>query len=429
MTDKQNRAKYHKIYCSPFNCLFNAKRLSEEELHDIIGEVSDMINEGKFSDMAFRKFIVENLVVGWEKIKDKLRDKYKDITLMELYCEFYESVITVYQIFEVESVVKAVNMHDFQQAFDEDSVAFLKEDKSGCHSLRDFENAEKKIKKAVIGQDEAVETSLQALKLIRANLEKTASLFFIGPTGVGKTELSKKIAEVAFGSKKKMLKINCGEYSAQHEYAKLLGSPPGYIGHETGSILGNAAEKSSEWVIVFDEIEKAHDKLYDVILNLLDEGEVTDSKGHILDFSRSLVIFTSNIGLRDHVGKKQVGFNSSETTYQEVEEQINDAYRNKFSPEFRNRIDYVVRFKQLGEREARKIARIHLGKLPVKVDAKLVNYVVREGFSAEYGARNLKRTIKSEIAPKIADSILSGDADKSFQAVFKDKNLVGLSAI
>ena len=126
------------------------------------------------------------------------------------------------------------------------------------------------------------------------------SLFFIGPTGVGKTEMARILADEYLGGQKKLLKINCGEYSNSHEYAKLIGSPPGYIGHNEKGILTERAEESNEWVILFDEIEKAHPKFYNLLLNLLDEGNVTDSRGTVLDFSKSIILFTSNVGIIDN---------------------------------------------------------------------------------------------------------------------------------
>jgi ATP-dependent Clp protease ATP-binding subunit ClpA len=430
MTDKPNKAKYHKLFLQSLDHLFYTHRLNEDQLREVIASVSFLVNSGKFTSSSYKKFIVKFLVVNWENNSKTLLTAHgrEGLSMADLISDLYEEIVKTYPVFEIDSIINAVNMHDFEESFKENPRHFLGISEA-CTSKKDFQDAEKKLKKVIIGQDEAIEKSLRFIKLIKANLEKNVSLFFIGPTGVGKTELSKQIAKVVYGSHNKILKINCGEYTQPHEYAKLLGSPPGYIGHDGGSILGRAADKSSEWVIVFDEIEKAHSKLHDVILNLLDEGEIMDSQGQMLDFTKSLIIFTSNVGMQDNIGKKQVGFLSNETTYEEVKERIDDAYKDKFSPEFRNRIDEVINFNQLTMEDARKIARIHLNKLPIKVTPKLVNHILQNGYSKEYGARNLKRAIRQSVGHEVADYILDGQKGISFEAIFNGKNFMGLSSL
>ena len=226
-----------------------------------------------------------------------------------------------------------------------------------------------------------------------------------------------------------MLKINCGEYSNSHEYAKLIGSPPGYIGHNEKGILSERAEKSNEWVIVFDEIEKAHDKLFDLLLNLMDEGTITDSHGTELDFTNSLLLFTSNIGLKEYVGKNSLGFGETQLTYENSKSAIEDAYKDKFSPEFRNRLDSVIYFNALNKDDAEKIVRLQLKALPIRVTKKLVNFVTENAFSEEYGARNIKRFIKNNISIKIADEILKGDKSVKYKAVFNKHEFIGVQAV
>jgi ATP-dependent Clp protease ATP-binding subunit ClpA len=180
---------------------------------------------------------------------------------------------------------------------------------------------------------------------------------------------------------------------------------------------------------VFDEIEKAHDKLFDLLLNLMDEGTITDSHGTDLDFSNSLLLFTSNIGLKEYVGQQSLGFGENTMTYDNSKSNIEKAYQDKFSPEFRNRLDSVIYFNALNKDDAEKIVRLQLKELPIRVTKKLVDFVTDNAFSEEYGARNIKRFIKNNISIKIADEILKGDDSKKYKALFKKHEFIGVQAI
>jgi len=330
----------------------------------------------------------------------------------------FDNVLDVYPCFSVDNAMRVLNISE------EDKGS----KKPTEYTLKEIEKLSRKLKRKLIGQDSAVDEVIKAVKLVNSGLEKSLSLFFIGPTGVGKTELARLLSTEYLGSKKKLLKINCGEYSGAHEYSKLIGSPPGYIGHNEKGILTEKAEESSEWVILFDEIEKAHPKFYDLLLNLLDEGSVTDSRGTVLDFSNSIILFTSNVGIHENVGKAQLGFGGATTEYNSVRTDIEKAYKDKFSPEFRNRLDGLVHFNQLTKEDAGKIAKIQLSKLPLYQSSKLTNYVITNSFSREYGARNIQRFIKNNISVKIADKILSGQRDVKFKALFNKNSFLDVSA-
>ena len=330
----------------------------------------------------------------------------------------FDNVLDVYPCFSVDNAMRVLNISE------EDKGS----KKPTEYTLKEIEKLSRKLKRKLIGQDSAVDEVIKAVKLVNSGLEKSLSLFFIGPTGVGKTELARLLSTEYLGSKKKLLKINCGEYSGAHEYSKLIGSPPGYIGHNEKGILTEKAEESSEWVILFDEIEKAHPKFYDLLLNLLDEGSVTDSRGTVLDFSNSIILFTSNVGIHENVGKAQLGFGGDTTEYNSVRTDIEKAYKDKFSPEFRNRLDGLVHFNQLTKEDAGKIAKIQLSKLPLYQSSKLTNYVITNSFSREYGARNIQRFIKNNISVKIADKILSGQRDVKFKALFNKNSFLDVSA-
>ena len=238
-----------------------------------------------------------------------------------------------------------------------------------------------------------------------SGLSKHSSFLFVGPTGVGKTQLAKLLGESFSGN---FFKVNCAEYASAHEYAKLIGSPPGYIGHSEKSLLSEKAEESNQWVFLFDEIEKAHHKLYDFLLSLLDDGTCTDNLGKTLDFSESIFIFTSNQGMKD-IKTNTVGFDRKEQSKKDPinKEVVTESIKRHFSPEFLNRIDDIVLFKSLTKTEVKQIAELQLEELPINITDSLLNFIVDNGYSMEYGARNIARFIKNNITIKIADAVLS----------------------
>jgi ATP-dependent Clp protease ATP-binding subunit ClpC len=246
---------------------------------------------------------------------------------------------------------------------------------------------------------------MRSLKLMASGLADHSSFLFVGPTGVGKTQIAKLLGEKFNGN---FYKVNCAEYAGGHEYAKLIGSPPGYVGHSEKSLLAEKAEQSNSWVFLFDEIEKAHHKLYDFLLSLLDDGTCTDNMGQVLDFTQSIFIFTSNQGVSE-IKREPVGFGERKKEVEESvsTETIRKSVKRHFSPEFLNRIDEVVVFKSLTKKDIREIAEIQLEDLPIKATKSLVDFVAENGYSQEYGARNIARFIKNNVSDKIADAILN----------------------
>jgi ATP-dependent Clp protease ATP-binding subunit ClpA len=291
------------------------------------------------------------------------------------------------------------------------------------YNMADLQRIRKNIEKDLIGQEEAVEKMFNMFKLVNSGFESYGSAFFIGPTGVGKTHIANLIAEHYMGSNKRILKINCSEYAGPHEYAKLIGSPPGYVGSNEPGILASKAEESSQWVILFDEIEKADSKLHNLLLGFLDDGYITDNKGNMLDFSNSLFLFTSNVGIHDNVGRKNVGFEGSITTYDDAKEPVMEAFKSEFSPEFINRIDEIIFFNQLTIQDAENITKLNLRNLPIKITKKLVSHIVDNAYSPEYGARNIKRYIKQHVTLKLADKILNGSKADKFKPKFQQGKL------
>ena len=405
------------VYSHTLDRFIPIKKLNEEDLDSLVVQMLDAITTPKYSITEYVKFILKNLVIGYDHVMKECTEDGAPEAL-------FECVTEIYQGFSLEMMNKTVN--SYIEAADSPEKKTKKRKKL---TFNDFSNIEEQIKKTIVGQDEPITEIMKQLRLMKSGLCDNSNLFFIGPTGVGKTELAKILADKVLGSRKKLLKVNCGEYSNSHEYAKLIGSPPGYIGHNEKGILSDRAEKSNEWVIVFDEIEKAHDKLFDLLLNLMDEGTITDSHGTELDFTNSLILFTSNIGLKEYVGKNSLGFEHTHKTYDNSKNLIEDAYKDKFSPEFRNRLDSVIYFNALNKSDAEKIVRLQLKALPIRVTKKLVDFVTNNAFSEEYGARNIKRFIKNNISIKIADEILKGDTSANYKALFTKHEFVGIQAI
>ena len=406
------------VYSHSLDRFIPIKKLQEEELNALCKQIIEEITTPKYSITEYVKFILRNLVIGYDHVMKECREDGAPEAL-------FECVTEIYQGFSLEMINKTVNSY-----IDASDSPKTRTKKRKALSFSDFSGIEAQIKKEIVGQDEPITEIMKQLRLMKSGLCDNSNLFFIGPTGVGKTELAKILAQKVLGSRKKLLKINCGEYSNSHEYAKLIGSPPGYIGHNEKGILSERAEKSNEWVIVFDEIEKGHSKLFDLLLNLMDEGTITDSHGTELDFTNSLILFTSNIGLKEYVGKTAVGFGDKKMTYENSRDDIKKVFKDKFSPEFRNRLDSVIYFNALNKDDAEKIVRLQLKELPIRVTKKLVDFVTDQAFSEEYGARNIKRFIKNNISIKIADELLKGDDSATkYKPLFKKNEFIGVQAI
>lgn len=267
-----------------------------------------------------------------------------------------------------------------------------------------FVTLKKFLTKKVIGQEEAINSILDTYKLHLTNITKHSSLFFIGRTGCGKTLLASLLGKRYSGN---FFKIDCGSLSDKHEKATLHGAPPGYIGSGEDSLLKELANKSNNWVILFDEIEKAHDKIYDYILSLLDTGTLMDSKGTILDFSKSIFIFSSNQGISDLKSDTGIGFDRKQVSFEKQKEEVKVSLEKHFKPEFLNRIDEVIYFNELTKDDLKKITKIELKLLPIQITDELLDYVVENGYSAVYGARSIKRFIKKRISSLVADALLN----------------------
>lgn len=284
---------------------------------------------------------------------------------------------------------------------------------------------EKELHKRVIGQDEAVKAVSQAVKRGRVGLKDPnrpiGSFLFLGPTGVGKTELSKALAETVFGSEQAMIRVDMSEYMEKHSVSKMIGSPPGYVGYEEGGQLSEKVRRNPYSVILFDEIEKAHPDVFNILLQVLDDGHITDAQGRKVDFKQTCIIMTSNAGAQSIVEPKRLGFSSGEDAkkdYEQMKSGVMEEVKRIFKPEFLNRIDEVLVFHTLGKEEIKQIVTILLKKFQTRckeqleieltVRSSVKEYLAEEGFDSKYGARPLKRAIQSKIEDMMAEEILEG---------------------
>ena len=284
---------------------------------------------------------------------------------------------------------------------------------------------EKELHKRVIGQEEAVRAVSQAVKRGRVGLKDPnrpiGSFLFLGPTGVGKTELSKALAQAVFGSEQAMIRVDMSEYMEKHSVSKLIGSPPGYVGYDEGGQLSEKVRRNPYSVILFDEIEKAHPDVFNILLQVMDDGHITDAHGRKVDFKQTIIIMTSNAGAQAIVEPKQLGFISQKDEkkdYEKMKSGVMEEVRRLFKPEFLNRIDEIMVFHTLNKEEIRKIVLLLLKSLEKRCEEQMdihlnvtnsaVDYIAEAGFDAKYGARPLRRAIQSKIEDRLANELLEG---------------------
>ncbi|MCC0664122.1 ATP-dependent Clp protease ATP-binding subunit [Clostridioides sp. ZZV15-6597] len=293
----------------------------------------------------------------------------------------------------------------------------------------------------VIGQEQAVKSISKAIRRSRAGLKDPnrpiGSFLFLGPTGVGKTELSKALAEVQFGDENQIIRIDMSEYMEKHAVSRMIGSPPGYIGHDEGGQLTEKVRRNPYSVILFDEIEKAHPDVFNILLQILDDGRLTDSKGRTVDFKNTIVIMTSNVGASTIGRQKTLGFSiakgdeEEKSQYEKMKENIMGELKQRFRPEFLNRIDDIIVFHSLNAEHISKIVILMVDKLQERLkdmDIKLemsdeaINLISKSGFDLEYGARPLKRALQKELEDELSEAILKGDVKKGSNIIAKVKD-------
>ena len=288
-----------------------------------------------------------------------------------------------------------------------------------------LKNLDAELKKRVIGQDEAIDILAKAIKRARVGLKDEnrpiGSFMFLGPTGVGKTELTKALAANMFGSESAMIRLDMSEYMEPHSVSKLIGSPPGYVGYDEGGQLTEQVRRKPYSIILFDEIEKAHPDVFNMLLQILDDGRLTDSNGRTVNFKNTVIIMTSNTGARNILENKTIGFASkddSKNTYERNKEEVMAELKRTFRPEFLNRLDEIIVFRKLDKESVKKIAKIMIDNsvsklkernIKIDIDDSVVEYISNVGFDDNYGARPLRRAVQSKIEDKFAEELLDGN--------------------
>ncbi|MBO8139067.1 MAG: ATP-dependent Clp protease ATP-binding subunit [Thermosipho sp. (in: Bacteria)] len=376
------------------------------------------------SDLQLFKMEIENIKIEKElAVADQNYEKAallkeKETKLKEEYAKRYnrwrenvESSIVVVDVPEIEEVVSNWTGIPLKKLEEGESEKLLKLE-SALHNR-------------IVGQDEAVRAIARSIRRARSGLKdpkRPVGVFlFLGPTGVGKTELAKTLAEYLFGDDKALIRFDMSEYMEKFSVSRLIGAPPGYVGYEEGGTLTEKVRRRPFSVILFDEIEKAHPDVFNLLLQIMDDGRLTDSQGHVVDFRNTIIIMTSNIGGAQIVsGKKTLGFvedSSEEIDFKEMKEKVLEEVKKIFRPEFLNRIDEVVVFHKLNEEHIKKIIDILLKDIRERLAEKEIklelsksakSFLVQEGYDPSFGARPLKRTIQRYIEDPLAEELLKG---------------------
>lgn len=295
----------------------------------------------------------------------------------------------------------------------------------------------------VVGQAEAVSAVAKAVRRGRAGLKDPGrpigSFLFLGPTGVGKTEVSKALAEAVFGSEESMIRVDMSEYMEKHSVSKMIGSPPGYVGHEEGGQLSEKVRRNPYSVVLFDEIEKAHPDVFNVLLQVLDEGHITDSQGRRVDFKNTIIIMTSNAGAQSIVEPKKLGFGAKEDEkldHERMKSSVMEEVRHIFRPEFLNRIDETIVFRSLNREDLKQIVALLVKNIEERCSSQLgitltvrdaaKAWIVEQAYDRKYGARPLRRKLQEEIEDRLAEEIIQGNLGAGDQVVVttKDKKIV-----
>lgn len=369
----------------------------EKELKDIIREKEDAIRNQEFERASALRDDEANM-------KDKIREVSEEWRRQN---DANKPTVTEEDVAEVVATMTGVPVTKLTEG---ESERLLK--------------LEETLHNRVIGQSDAVTAIAKAIRRARVGLKSPnrpiGSFIFSGPTGVGKTELAKALAEAIFGSEDNMIRVDMSEFMEKHSTAKLIGSPPGYVGYDDGGHLAELVRKKPYSVILFDEIEKAHPDVFNIMLQILDDGRLTDAKGRHINFKNTVIIMTSNVGASMISTAGKLGFSTAETAkqdkYERLKETVNEELKKAFRPEFLNRIDDIIVFSHLSKEEIRQIVdlmmkdlfkRLSERDLSIEVTDEVKDYLAKDGYNEAYGARPLRRLIQKKIEDQLAEEILT----------------------
>lgn len=384
----------------------------KQEIHQAELDLENALRDGDLERARALKAIKEDLELDWEKLnkRNHRADKRK------------KPVIGENEIAEVVAGWTKI------------PVSKLTENEAAR-----LQKLEETLHKRVIGQEEAVSAVAKAVRRGRVGLKDPkrpiGSFLFLGPTGVGKTEVSKALAEAVFGNEEAMIRVDMSEYMEKHSVSKMIGSPPGYVGHEDGGQLSEKVRRNPFSVVLFDEIEKAHPDVFNILLQVLDDGHITDSQGRKVDFKNTIIIMTSNAGAQSIIEPKKLGFGVHEDEKQDHERMksnVMEEVKRLFKPEFLNRIDETIVFRALNKDDMKQIVTLMTNELQKRCKDQLQinlvvrdaakSYIVEKAYDRKYGARPLRRKIQNEIEDRLAEEIIAGKVKAGDRVVVTTKN-------
>jgi ATP-dependent Clp protease ATP-binding subunit ClpC len=399
-------------------------RFLPDKAIDLIDEASALVRLSSIKEPANLKEVEDEL----SELKSKLRKTENEEEKAKIEEEIEKTNKVKAELHEIWTKTK---LEDRPKVTD-DAVVKVVSRATGIPleklSIKEKErliNMEKNIHKRIIGQDEAVAVVSEAIRRARSGLKDPrrpiGTFLFLGPTGVGKTELSKALAEVLYGDEELIVRLDMSEYMEKHSVSKLIGAPPGYVGYDQGGQLTEVVRRKPFSVILLDEVEKAHPETFNALLQIMEDGRLTDSKGRTVDFKNTILIMTSNVG-SELLRKSEIGFTSRKKSQEdsriEFEKRIKSILKSTFKPEFLNRIDEIVIFSNLTKKEIKEIVKNMLDDVQKRLDEhevmltvsdKAVDYFVENGYDEEYGARPLRRLIQKDLENILSKKIISGE--------------------
>lgn len=417
-----------------------AAKLSKRYIQDrfLPDKAIDLIDEAS-SLLKVKKGVVNKDIKNLERNIKEIRNQKEEAVLAQKYAEAAElkqkeDLLSI----ELEKIRKKSGKTDNGLAIDEESIAEVISNSTGIPITRLIEKEQNNLLKLelnmgkrVIGQEEAIKEIASAIRRSRTGISDErrpiGSFIFLGPTGVGKTELAKTLAEQMFGDDDALVKIDMSEFMEKHTVSRLVGSPAGYVGYEEGGQLTEIVRRKPYAVILFDEIEKAHPDVFNMLLQILEDGYLTDAKGKRVDFRNTVIVMTSNVGASDFYRQKEIGFTQEtgkkrlEKLQKNIEEKVTTNLKKQFRPEFLNRVDKIIIFHALSKPEVKKIVNLQLSrvvkrlqdqKIKLAITEQAKGFLVDKGYDVENGARPLRRTIQNLIEDPLANGILSGEFGK-----------------
>lgn len=433
---KERYEEHHGVEISD-SAVVSAVKMSERYVNDrflpdkaidVIDEACARVSLSKYLATPELRELEEN-ILKWEKEKeDAIRSEDYKLAgeLKKRQAEAAEKIDSIHKKIENERKKQSICVDDNDIAAviaDWTKIPVQKLQEAETERLKKLEQI---LHERVVGQKEAVEAVSKAVRRGRVGLKDPdrpiGSFLFLGPTGVGKTELSKALAEAVFGKENEIIRVDMSEYMEKHSVSKMIGSPPGYVGYEEGGQLSEKVRRHPYSVILFDEIEKAHPDVFNILLQILEDGHVTDAQGRKISFKNTIIIMTSNAGAQRIVAPKHLGFGtdeSEEADYNKMKDSVMEEVKRIFKPEFINRIDEVLVFHMLTKDDLKEIVKIFLKSLDKRTNAQMhikldvsesaIEHIAESGFDKNYGARPIRRAIQTQIEDLLADKLLSDE--------------------